>query len=108
MPRGVLHTVMPLTNSNAPLLLCTKGLTKAGIVQAAFNGVHERVEIDGLLQNAGKVVSIQPARVAGDDDNRHLAGLGVRGDLALHVASAQKRQANIENHEVRRVRVDVT
>lgn len=109
MPRGPLHTVMPLTDSSAPpLLLGTKGLSIAGIVQAAFNGVHERVEIDGLLQNTGKIVSIQPARVAGDDDNRHFTRIGVRGDLALHVGSAQKRQADIEHHEVRRVRVDMT
>ena len=59
------------------------------------------------MQQAGKLVLVQVARVvAGDDDDGDVAGADVGAELLLNVTAGHVQQREIENDDVRRVLFD--
>ena len=74
--------------------------------QTSTDGRKQRFGIDRFPENAEILCLDEIAGIAGDDDDRNVTCAAARGDLLLHEDAVETGQAEIEHHEIGRLRVD--
>lgn len=94
-------------NEGRPIRRESDCLRSRGVVEAPHDAGDEDVGIDRLPQHARDSAVIEPGRIAsGDDDDRDVAGVGARGELALDVPAVEHRQPEVEDDDRRGGGVD--
>jgi hypothetical protein len=74
--------------------------------EAAAHSGDEVIGRDGLSQHARNVDVVERQPGSGDNDNRDVASVIVRGDFLLDRESVQRRQHQIENHDIGRALIE--